>query len=86
MLPILRVKGLDVTNRVPRSSIAYILIVGFAFCGAAFSYYEAPKYLQGVFACLNPTATITMTAIASAVLIRKCRLHTMVAIVLRVVG
>ena len=85
VLLILKVKGLDV--RVPRGSIAYLLIVGLAYCGAAFSYYEAPKYLPvGIFACLNPTGTIIMTATASAVLTRKCQLHTILAIALCVAG
>ena len=85
VLPILKVKGLDV--RVPRSSIAYLLIVGFAYCGGSFLFYEAPKYLAvGVFACLNPTASTVMTAAVSAVLTKQCQLHTMVAIVLCVAG
>ena len=85
VLPILAVRGLDV--RVPRGSIAYLLIVSFAFCGASFLLYEAPKYLSvGTYACLNPTAKIIITAAASVALKRQCPLHTMLAIVLCVAG
>ena len=85
VLPILKVKGLDV--QVPRSSVPYLLIVGVGYCAASFLLYEAPKYLPvAIFACLNPTATIIMTGTVSAVLTKQCHLHTMVAIVLCVAG